>query len=82
MRWWILSEFLNGHDHPIAFYSKKLVNHELNWPAHEKELFAIKARLDKWRHYLYGHQFDIFKDNSACSWLLHHPKFLPSLLGI
>ena len=27
----------------------------------------------------YGHQFDVFTDNSACSWLLHHPKVSPKL---
>lgn len=54
----VLSQMYNGHDHPLAFYSKKLGTHELNWPTHEKELFAIKLVLD----------------NSACQWLLHHPR--------
>ncbi|KAF1313198.1 Retrotransposon nucleocapsid protein, partial [Globisporangium splendens] len=70
----VLSQFHDGHDHPIAFYSKKLGPHEIHWPTHEKELFAIKMGLEKWRHYLYGRKFDIYTDNSACSWLLKHPK--------
>ncbi|KAF1321051.1 Retroelement pol polyprotein, partial [Globisporangium splendens] len=70
----VLSQFHDGHDHPIAFYSKKLGPHEIHWPIHEKELFAIKMGLEKWRHYLYGRKFDIYTDNSACSWLLKHPK--------
>ena len=70
----VLSQFHDNADHPIAFYSKKLGLHEVNWPTHEKELFAIKMGLDKWRHYLYGRHFDIYTDNSACSWLMHHPK--------
>lgn len=70
----VLSQKYGTNDHPIAFYSKKLGNHELNWPTHEKELFAIKMGLEKWRHYLYGRPFVLFTDNSACSWLLHHPK--------
>ncbi|KAF1314711.1 Retroelement pol polyprotein, partial [Globisporangium splendens] len=70
----VLSQKYGSADHPIAFYSKKLGTHELNWPTHEKELFAIKMGLEKWRHCLYGRPFILFTDNSACSWLLHHPK--------
>ncbi|KAF0701453.1 hypothetical protein As57867_008033, partial [Aphanomyces stellatus] len=49
-----------GDEHPIAFMSKKLGVHEKNWPAHEKELFAIKLALTKWRHYLLGQHFDVY----------------------
>jgi len=70
----VLSQYHNQADHPVAFYSKKLGQHEVNWPTHEKELFVIKLGLEKWRHYLYGRHFDIYTDNSACSWLMHHPK--------
>lgn len=75
----VLSQVHSGHDHPLAFFSKKLGTHEVNWPTHEKELFAIKLALDKWRHYLHGRPFDIYTDNSACQWLLHHPKVSPKL---
>ncbi|GMF26396.1 unnamed protein product [Phytophthora lilii] len=37
----VLSQLQDGHDLPVAFYSKKLGVHELNWPVHEKKLFAI-----------------------------------------
>jgi RNase H-like domain found in reverse transcriptase/Integrase zinc binding domain/Chromo (CHRromatin Organisation MOdifier) domain len=70
----VLSQLHDKEDHPVAFYSKKLGSHEVNWPTHEKELFAIKMALEKWRHYLYGRLFSIYTDNSACKWLLHHPK--------
>ncbi|KAF0683152.1 hypothetical protein As57867_024696, partial [Aphanomyces stellatus] len=62
-----------GDEHPIAFMSKKLGVHEKNWPAHEKELFAIKLALTKWRHYLLGQHFDVYTDNSACQWFLKTP---------
>lgn len=75
----VLSQLYGEHDHPVAFFSKKLGQHELNWPTHEKELFAIKLALEKWRHYLYGREFDIYTDNSACAWLLNHPKVSPKL---
>ncbi|KAJ8550364.1 hypothetical protein ON010_g10705 [Phytophthora cinnamomi] len=70
----VLSEVVNGEDHPLAFYSKKLCKGELNWPPHEKELFAILPALKKWRHYVYGSRFTVFTDNSACRWFLWHPR--------
>ncbi|KAF1333225.1 polyprotein, partial [Globisporangium splendens] len=75
----VLSQKIDGFDAPIAFYSKKLGQYEEKWPAHEKELLAIKFALSKWRHYLHGRQFDVFTDNSACRWMLHHPKVTPKL---
>ena len=69
----VLSQLnVNGDDLPIAYYSKKLNKHELNWPTHEKELYAIKSALAKWRPYLYGTPFVVFTDNSACKWFLNH----------
>ncbi|KAF1330411.1 polyprotein, partial [Globisporangium splendens] len=75
----VLSQKIGGFDAPIAFYSKKFGQYEEKWPAHEKELLAIKFALSKWRHYLHGRQFDVFTDNSACRWMLHHPKVTPKL---
>ncbi|OWZ04564.1 Retroelement pol Polyprotein [Phytophthora megakarya] len=75
----VLSQVHSGQDHPIAFFSKKLGPHEINWPTHEKELLAIRLALEKWRHYLYGREFDIYTDNTACKWFLHHPKVSPKL---
>ncbi|KAF1326506.1 Retroelement pol polyprotein, partial [Globisporangium splendens] len=75
----VLSQKIDGFDAPIAFYSKKFGHYEEKWPAHEKELLAIKIALSKWRHYLHGRQFDVFTDNSACRWMLHQPKVTPKL---
>ncbi|KAF1333192.1 polyprotein, partial [Globisporangium splendens] len=75
----VLSQKIDGFDAPIAFYSKKFGQYEEKWPAHEKELLAIKFALSKWRHYLHDRQFDVFTDNSACRWMLHHPKVTPKL---
>ncbi|GMF43883.1 unnamed protein product [Phytophthora fragariaefolia] len=70
----VLSQIHEGADLPVAFYSKKLGVHELNWPVHEKELFAINQALHRWRHYLHGTRFDVITDNSACKWFLQHPR--------
>lgn len=70
----VLSQMHDGHDLPVAFYSKKLGVHELNWPVHEKELFSIKQAFTRWRQYLHGTHFDVVTDNSACKWFLQHPR--------
>ncbi|KAL4110596.1 hypothetical protein PRIC1_002287 [Phytophthora ramorum] len=70
----VLSQLHDGSDIPVAFFSKKLGPHELNWPVHEKELFAIKQALTRWRHYLHGVSFEVYTDNSACKWFLQHPR--------
>lgn len=66
----VLSQRFEDGMHPVAYFSKTLGKHELNWSTYEKELFAIKMALEKWRHYLYGVEFDVYTDNSACSWFL------------
>ncbi|KAH9103704.1 hypothetical protein AeMF1_020028 [Aphanomyces euteiches] len=69
----------DGNDRPIAFLSKKLGETECNWPAHEKELYAIKLALTKWRAYVYGSHFDVFTDNSTCQWFLKTPVLTAKL---
>ncbi|KAE9335761.1 hypothetical protein PF008_g13339 [Phytophthora fragariae] len=72
----VLSQQTEGHDLPIAFFSKKLSDAEQNWPVHEQELFAIKLALSKWRHYLHGRPFAVYTDNSACTWFMAHRTIL------
>ena len=38
----------------IAYGSRKLKNHEWNYPTHDMELVAIVFALNIWHHYLYG----------------------------
>ncbi|KAH9125851.1 hypothetical protein AeMF1_003605 [Aphanomyces euteiches] len=68
-----------GNDRPCAFLSKKLGDTERNWPSHEKELYAIKLALTKWRPYVYGSHFDVFTDNSTCQWFLKTPALTAKL---
>ena len=41
----------------IAYASRQLRNHELNYPTHELELAMIVRALKIWRHYLYEEKF-------------------------
>ncbi|KAI9906815.1 hypothetical protein PsorP6_004176 [Peronosclerospora sorghi] len=45
----VLSQVMEGFDHPVSFYSQKLSITESKWPAHEQELYAIKQCLERWR---------------------------------
>ena len=44
----------------VAYASRQLKNHELNYPTHDLELAAVVFALKIWRHYLLGTSFKIF----------------------
>ena len=59
----------DGVEHPIAFYSRKLIPREERYSTVEKECFAIKAATHNFRVYLLGRQFTIQTDHRALEWL-------------
>ena len=44
----------------VAYDSRRLKNHEQNYPTYDLELAAILFALKIWHHYLYGEQFEVF----------------------
>lgn len=54
-----------GVAHPIAFYSRKLDQSEVNYDIYDKELLAIVESFQVWRHYLQGskHRITVFTDH-------------------
>jgi hypothetical protein len=50
----IISTYVEGDIHPIAFHSRTFNSAELNYDVHDKELLAIFEAFQKWRHYLEG----------------------------
>ena len=46
----------------IAYASRQLKNHEVNYPTHDLELAAVVFALKIWRHYLYGETCQVFTD--------------------
>lgn len=50
----VLLQEKDGKWHPIAYYSRKLSEHEERYDVHDKELLAIVAALEHWRHYAEG----------------------------
>ncbi|KAE8553813.1 hypothetical protein EYB25_002351 [Talaromyces marneffei] len=47
----------DGKQRPTAYYSRKLIDAELNYEIHDKELLAIVNALRHWRVYLEGAKF-------------------------
>ncbi|KAK8662624.1 hypothetical protein V6N13_024515 [Hibiscus sabdariffa] len=47
-------------DYVVAFASRQLKPHELNYPTHDLELEAVVFALKIWRHYLYGEKSYVF----------------------
>ena len=59
----------NGHDHPVAYFSRKLLPREVNYSTVEKECLAIKLGVQAFQVYLLGRPFTIQTDHRALQWL-------------
>ncbi|KAK8681400.1 hypothetical protein V6N13_053804 [Hibiscus sabdariffa] len=57
-------------DNVIAYASRQLKPHELNYPTHDLELATIVFALKIWRHYLYGEKCHTFTDHKSLKYLL------------
>lgn len=44
----------------IAYGSRQLKPHEVNYPTHDLELASVFFALKSWRHYLYGTKYALF----------------------
>ena len=58
-----------GLDHPIAFFSQKLLDREQKYSTIEKECLAIKLAVDAFQVYLLGRPFVIQTDHRTLQWL-------------
>ncbi|KAI3821810.1 hypothetical protein L1987_09383 [Smallanthus sonchifolius] len=47
----------------IAYASRQLKTHEINYPTHDMELAAVVFALEIWRHYLYGKMCTTYTDH-------------------
>ncbi|XP_070020217.1 uncharacterized protein [Nicotiana sylvestris] len=58
---------LMQHGKVIAYSSRKLKNHEKNYPTHDLELAAVVFALNIWQYYLYVVHVDVFMDHKEPS---------------
>ena len=49
----------------VAYASRQLKQHEMNYPMHDLELVVIVFALKIWRHYLYGEKCFIYTDHKS-----------------
>jgi hypothetical protein len=61
---------LMQHGRVIAYASRQLKSHEMNYPVHDLTLAAMVFALRIWRHYLYGVQVQIFTDHKSLQYLM------------
>ncbi|XP_048430988.1 uncharacterized protein LOC125472934 [Pyrus x bretschneideri] len=60
---------LMQHSRVIAYASRQLKPHEVNYPTHDLELAAIVFALKIWRHYRYGERCKILTDHKSLQYL-------------
>lgn len=66
----VLSQYVNGKDMPIAYASRTLNDHEINYSTTEKELLGIVWSVKYFRPYIYGTNFKIRTDHRPLTWLM------------
>ncbi|KAA3483244.1 ty3-gypsy retrotransposon protein [Gossypium australe] len=58
----------------VAYASRQLRPHEVNYPTHDLELATVVFALKIWRHYLYGENSIIYTDHKSLKYLLTQKK--------
>ena len=59
----------HGSDHPVAYFSKKLLPREVRYSTVEKECLAMQLATHSFRVYFLGRPFIIQTDHRALQWL-------------
>ncbi|WVZ97447.1 LOW QUALITY PROTEIN: hypothetical protein U9M48_042985 [Paspalum notatum var. saurae] len=53
----------------IAYASRQLRKHEVNYPTYDLELVAVVHALKIWRHYLFGNRCEIYTDHKSLKYI-------------
>jgi hypothetical protein len=65
----VLSQNVNGKEHPLAYVSRLLSSSEVNYSITEKECLALIWSLEKFRPLIWGCKLIIITDHEALCWL-------------
>lgn len=57
----------------VAYESRKLRSHELNYPVHDLELAAVVHAFKHWRHLLLGVKFELRTDHESLKYIFTQP---------
>ena len=60
---------LMQHGKVIAYASRQLRKHEVNYSTHDLELTAVIFALKNWRHYLYGERCEVYTDHKRLQYI-------------
>jgi hypothetical protein len=55
--------------HVVAYASRQLRKHELNYPTHDLELAAVVHALKIWRHYIMGTKCRVYTDHKSLKYI-------------
>jgi hypothetical protein len=55
--------------HVIAYASRQLCKHELNYPTHDLELAAVVHALKIWRHYIMGTKCQVYTNHKSLKYI-------------
>ena len=69
-----LGALLMQRGHVIAYASRQLKPHEVNYSTHDLELGVVVFALKIWRHYLYGVRCTIYTDHKSLRYLMDQPN--------
>ncbi|WVZ76068.1 LOW QUALITY PROTEIN: hypothetical protein U9M48_024070 [Paspalum notatum var. saurae] len=53
----------------VAYGSRQLRKHEVNYPTHDLELVVVVYALKIWRHYLFGQRCEIYTDHKSLKYI-------------
>jgi hypothetical protein len=76
----VLGQTKDKKHHAIAYASKTLTGHQLNYATTKKELLAIIFAIKKFRSYLVGAKIIIYSDHAALKYLLTKKDAKPRLI--
>nr|XP_033776291.1 uncharacterized protein LOC117348361 [Geotrypetes seraphini] len=65
----VLSQEVEGLEHPVLYLSRKLHDNEKHYATVELECLAAKWAMQSLEHYLEGREFTLVTDHAALSWL-------------
>jgi hypothetical protein len=60
---------LKQEGHVIAYASRQLRKHELNYPTHDLELVAVVHAFKIWRHHIMGTKCRIYTDHKSLKYI-------------
>jgi hypothetical protein len=53
----------------VAYASRQLRKHEVNYPTHDLELATVVHALKIWRHYLMGKRYELYTDHKSLKYV-------------